>query len=132
MKIILTALAFASLSLPALAQTAKPKPAPFLPKPSNVTVAITTTAGTIVVELDRIRAPITAGNFMRYVDQKRFDGINFYRRVQTPTTKDLGFIQGPAKPARGMETQPIGKVRQLLEAAGYKYQHQQRRDRHSI
>ena len=88
----LITLAFVALAMPLSAQMKAAKPA--LPKPSNVQVAITTTAGVILIELDRIHAPITAGNFLKYVDQKRFDGISFYRRVQTPGMPDKGFIQG--------------------------------------
>jgi peptidyl-prolyl cis-trans isomerase A (cyclophilin A) len=35
-----------------------------------------------VLELEKERAPITTANFLKYVDQKRFDGINFYRVVK--------------------------------------------------
>ncbi len=47
-----------------------------------VRVALTTTLGTIVLELDGKRAPITTANFMRYVDQKRLDGTVFYRAMK--------------------------------------------------
>jgi len=47
-----------------------------------VRVSLTTTLGPIVVELDRAHAPVTTANFLRYVDQKRFDGIVFYRRMK--------------------------------------------------
>ena len=40
-------------------------------------VVISTTLGDIVVALETERAPITAANFLRYVDEKRFDGIVF-------------------------------------------------------
>jgi peptidyl-prolyl cis-trans isomerase A (cyclophilin A) len=81
-----------TLTAPLLAQTTPP-PAP-KPKPATVYVAMTTTAGTITIEMEREKAPITSANFLRYVDQRRFDGISFYRRVQTPGTTDQGFIQG--------------------------------------
>ena len=87
-------LGLVALAVPLSAQMKAAKPTPALPKPSNVQVAITTTAGLILIELDRIHAPITAGNFLKYVDQKRFDGVSFYRRVQTPGVPDKGFIQG--------------------------------------
>ena len=51
------------------------------PLPDAVRVALNTTLGLIVVELDVKHAPITATNFMRYVDQHRFDGIVFYRAM---------------------------------------------------
>ena len=45
-------------------------------------VALTTTQGVITLELDRAHAPVTTANFLRYVDQKRFDGIVFYRAMR--------------------------------------------------
>jgi peptidyl-prolyl cis-trans isomerase A (cyclophilin A) len=42
---------------------------------------LTTALGAITVELDP-RAPVTTANFLRYVDQKRFDGIVFYRAMR--------------------------------------------------
>lgn len=59
-----------------------------------VRVALVTDAGPMVLELETGRAPITAGNFLRYVDQKRLDGISFYRSVGEA---DYGFIQGGAQ-----------------------------------
>lgn len=47
-----------------------------------VRVALTTALGTIVLELDGKRAPITTANFLRYVDQKRLDGTVFYRAMK--------------------------------------------------
>jgi peptidyl-prolyl cis-trans isomerase A (cyclophilin A) len=44
---------------------------------SNVVIA--TELGNIVVALETERAPVTAANFLRYADEKRFDGIVFYR-----------------------------------------------------
>lgn len=51
------------------------------PPPAPVDVAIVTTLGTIVVHLDRARAPLTTANFLRYVDRKAYDGATFYRSV---------------------------------------------------
>ena len=75
------------LALPAAAQTA-PTPAA---KPATVRVALETSAGRIVLELETARAPVTAGNFLRYVDQKRLDGVVFYRTVKV--ADHFGFIQ---------------------------------------
>ena len=47
-----------------------------------VRVALTTTLGTIVLELDSKHAPITTANYLRYVDQKRLDGTVFYRAMK--------------------------------------------------
>ena len=45
------------------------------------TVSIVTASGTIVVAIDATRAPVTAANFLRYVDQKFYDGGAFHRTV---------------------------------------------------
>ena len=56
-----------------------------------VPVAIDTSLGRIVVALDRLHAPITAGNFLHYVDTHRLDGESFYRALRTG---EGGLIQG--------------------------------------
>ncbi len=45
-------------------------------------VRLSTAAGDILVGVDTKAAPITAGNFLRYVDQHKLDGIGFYRAVK--------------------------------------------------
>ena len=37
---------------------------------------------------------MTVNNFLRYVDQKRFDGCNFYRAVKLDDEGKFGLIQG--------------------------------------
>lgn len=54
-------------------------------------VAITTSEGRFVVEADTVRAPISAGNFLRYVDSKKMDGTRFYRVVKVADR--FGFVQ---------------------------------------
>ena len=69
--------AFLALVMAPVAVAAPPvSPAPL------VHIALTTTQGVITLELDRAHAPITVSNFLRYVDQKRFDGIVFYRAMR--------------------------------------------------
>lgn len=48
---------------------------------SNPEVALKTELGDIRIEVFSDRAPVTASNFMRYVDQARFRGAVFYRTV---------------------------------------------------
>ena len=87
-RALLVALALAG---PAWAQAPVPQPAAEVPLPR---VAIVTTAGTLTVEVEAKRAPITAANFLRYVDQKRLDGVSFYRVVKVGP--EFGFVQfGP-------------------------------------
>ncbi|AXJ94323.1 MULTISPECIES: peptidylprolyl isomerase [unclassified Sphingomonas] len=82
----LTALAMmASLPAAAQQQAAAPAVAP-LPR-----VALDTTAGRIVIEADTQHAPVTAGNFLKYVDGKRLDGVVFYRAVKV--APQFGFVQ---------------------------------------
>jgi peptidyl-prolyl cis-trans isomerase A (cyclophilin A) len=74
---------------------ARPTEAPASePLPDIVRVRLETEAGPIVVALDHKRAPITTANFVRYVDEGRFDGTSFYRSAVTRGTTDKGFIQG--------------------------------------
>lgn len=82
----LIALLLSLLACPAFAQTT---PAPAAPKPP-VRVEIITSVGRIVVEMDD-RAPISVRNFLRYVDQRRLDGIKFYRVVKVQ--ENFGFVQ---------------------------------------
>lgn len=42
-------------------------------------VVLDTTAGEITIELDREKAPITVDNFLKYVDEKFYDGLIFHR-----------------------------------------------------
>ncbi len=57
-------------------------------------VVLATAEGSIVLALEVERAPVTAANFLRYVDQKRFDGVSFYRALRFPDRDDLGLLQG--------------------------------------
>ena len=79
------------LAAPLAAQTMTPAPAP-APKEDVVKVALDTSAGRIVLALDRGHAPITTANFLRYVDAGRFNGESFYRAMKF--TDGGGIIQG--------------------------------------
>lgn len=71
------------IALPAMAQVTPAPPAtPPASTPGTVKITLTTTAGPIVIELEKDRAPVTTANFLRYVDAKRFDGIAFYRAMK--------------------------------------------------
>ena len=77
----------------AVPETPPPPPAP-APVPDTARVRLETERGPIVVELDGRRAPVTTANFLAYVDQRRFDGIYFYRAARTRNAERRGFIQG--------------------------------------
>jgi peptidyl-prolyl cis-trans isomerase A (cyclophilin A) len=81
---LLLLLALLSLT-PAHAQTS-----PSGPAAGDVRVALETDRGRIVVAVHAGKAPVTAANFLQYVDRKRFDGTAFYRGVGAP---DYGFVQ---------------------------------------
>jgi len=53
--------------------------------PARPKVLITTNHGTILVEIATDKAPITANNFLRYVDTHAYDGGQFYR-----ASRDIG------------------------------------------
>ena len=79
----LAAASFALFASPTLAQTAS-APATAPAKADDlVTVALDTSAGRIVLALDRGRAPITTANFLHYVDAGRYNGIGFYRAMKS-------------------------------------------------
>ena len=94
----------------ALAQTtppATPAPAPPpaaatpAPTPALVRVSIVTSEATIVLALEKDRAPKTTANFLRYVDGKRYDGQIFYRAFDYGDNG--GMIQGGIR----MTTKPL-------------------------
>lgn len=103
-RTFLTAAA-ATAAFPALAQT------PAAP----VRVKLETGDGPIVLELYPDKAPITAGNFLRYVDGKRFDGATFYRASKVPNAPEFGLIQGgvqndPARVLKPIAHEPTTKT----------------------
>lgn len=71
---------------------AAPLPPP--PRPAVTRVRLTTSIGPIMLELEKVRAPLTTANFLRYVDQKRFDGTSFYRALKFPGDAPVGLVQG--------------------------------------
>jgi len=79
-----------------------------------VTVAIETSIGTIEVEIDATRAPITAANFLRYVDAKMYDGGRFHRavRLDNQARKDvlIQVIQGGRSPEQAKTVRGFGPI----------------------
>lgn len=72
-----------------LAATALPLSA--VAQDAPVLVEIRTSEGVILAETDP-RAPITSANFLRYVDEGRFNGMTFYRGLELALGQ--GLIQG--------------------------------------
>lgn len=87
---------FAPLLAPALLILIGAAPAPGASQPAaDIYVAITSSAGTITLDLEETKAPLTTANFLKYVDQKRFDGTVFYRAMHLDWgTPPNGLIQG--------------------------------------
>ncbi len=84
--------------VPAAPATAVPAAVPA----ATVSIVMTTSEGPIILALEKDRAPLTTANFLRYVDQKRLDGVTFYRAMKLGA--DAGLIQGG----------PQGEVKRLL------------------
>ena len=59
-----------------------PPAAPTVQSPEEVLVRIETEQGAIVVAIDTVRAPVTAANFLRYVDGGHYAGGRFHRTVR--------------------------------------------------
>ena len=91
-------------------RVATPPPPP--PLGDTVQVAMVTSLGTIELELDHKRAPLTTENFVRYVDLQRFDGATFYRVMRLKWgTPPNGLIQAglqsnPAKVLKPVAHEP--------------------------
>lgn len=104
------AAALAAASLVALPLHAAPKKKPavkarVVPPPplgDTVRIAMVTEKGTIELDLDHKRAPITVENFVRYVDARKFDGMPFYRAMRLNWgTQPNGLIQA------GLQANPL-------------------------
>lgn len=74
--------------------TARPAARPY-PAAASVSVVLETDLGAITIALETERAPITAGNFLRYVEEGRFDGTAFYRAMHIQSDLPThGLLQG--------------------------------------
>lgn len=72
-----------------------------------VRVVLDTSEGTITIELAMRQAPVTADNFLKYAEQKKFDGTYFYRASRTKNAPGRGFIQGGIRGAVRRALPPI-------------------------
>jgi peptidyl-prolyl cis-trans isomerase A (cyclophilin A) len=80
-------------------------------------VDIETPLGTITVQIDSDRAPITAANFLGYVDAGDYDGGRFYRTVTADNQPNdaikIAVIQGgiaDTYPREGVPTIPLERT----------------------
>ena len=86
------------LAAPAFAQDITEPVSDTAPEFETTDVILETTMGAITIALETERAPITTANFLRYVDEGRFDGIVFYRAMQLDWgDQPNGLIQGGAQ-----------------------------------
>jgi peptidyl-prolyl cis-trans isomerase B (cyclophilin B) len=82
-RILLLALvALVAMTLPAAAQD------------KNPVVVMETSMGTIKVELFQDKAPMTVKNFLKYVEDKHYDGTIFHRVISTFMIQGGGFEPG--------------------------------------
>ena len=80
-------------------------------------VRFETPLGPLVVEIDTVRAPATAANFLRYVDAGAYDGGQFHRTFTPDNQPDspihIGVIQGSRHAAApGFPPVPLERTRE--------------------
>lgn len=75
----------ACLAMPAFAQ-------PPAPAAGEVRVLLHTSAGDLTLAVDTAHAPVSAANFLHYVDTRHLDGQEFYRAMRTGP--EAGLVQG--------------------------------------
>ena len=84
---------------------------------SHSTVLIETTMGNIKVEIYTEKAPVTSGNFLKYVDAGLYDGTTFFRTVtmdnQPNNDVKIEVIQG-GQVLKEKEYEPINLERTTL------------------
>lgn len=56
-------------------------------------VVVETSAGPIELEIDSVRAPVTAANFLHWVDARGYDGGSFYRAVTPANDRGTPIIE---------------------------------------
>lgn len=74
---------------------------------ATVGVILSTSLGDIRVAVEVERAPVTAANFLRYVDNKRFDGISWYRAMKLDAEGKYGLVQAGLRGDRKRTFKPI-------------------------
>lgn len=77
---------------------------------ANPVVVVETSMGTIKIELNEEKAPITVKNFLRYVDDKHYDGTVFHRVIADFMIQGGGFKQGVSQAKSDEEMERLEKV----------------------
>jgi peptidyl-prolyl cis-trans isomerase A (cyclophilin A) len=78
-KAVLFMLLLAGFTATCLAQKPECFPEEVVPENMFPSVRLATSMGDIVVELDRLRSPVSSNNFLRYVLDKKYDNTIFHR-----------------------------------------------------
>ena len=73
-------------------------------KMSDSVVVMITSMGTIKIELNPSKAPVTVKNFLSYIDDRYYDSTVFHRVISTFMIQGGGFKAG--SPIREKETKP--------------------------
>jgi len=68
-------------------------PQDVLPEKMFPSVQIETSMGDIVIELNRLRAPATSNNFLRYVIEKQYNGTIFHRVMADFVVQGGGYTE---------------------------------------
>jgi peptidyl-prolyl cis-trans isomerase B (cyclophilin B) len=68
-------------------------------------VEMTTSAGTLRIELDDAKAPATVANFLAYVNKGHYDGTIFHRVIKGFMVQGGGFEPGMKQKPTGAEIQ---------------------------
>jgi peptidyl-prolyl cis-trans isomerase A (cyclophilin A) len=94
-------------------------------QPAPVAVVVETAKGAITIEVDPAHAPITAANFLRYVDGHFYDGGVINRAVRPENTirhdVEIQVIQFQIDPARAREVfAPIALERTSVTGLSHK------------
>lgn len=130
MKLPASALVFCVAALAAGRPEALHARDPGVHSQGDVLVRIETSLGNIDIAVDARHAPITAANFLKYVDAKLYDGGRFHRATRpdnyTPAPPDkpaMAIIQGGINPERrreGFDAIPLERtsVTSLRHVAG--------------
>ncbi len=78
-KAIVFVLLLAGFSATSHAQKPECFPEEVIPENMFPSVRLETSMGDIIVELDRLRAPVSSNNFLRYVLDRKYDNTIFHR-----------------------------------------------------